>query len=85
MPKVLMYSSAICPFCRQAASLLAKKEAEVEIRSVDGDMEVRQEMMNRSGRHTVPQIFIGEHHVGGCDDLYELEAMGELDELLSAA
>ena len=82
MAQVVMYSSAFCPFCFRASRLLASKEVEVDVRSVDGDPTLRAEMMERSGRHTVPQIFVGETHVGGCDDLFALEASGELDPLL---
>ena len=85
MNSVVMYSSMFCPFCHRASHLLASKNIEVEVRSVDGNSAVRQEMMDRSGRHTVPQIFVGEVHVGGCDDLYALERRGELDTLLEAA
>ncbi|MBT6273872.1 MAG: glutaredoxin 3 [Chromatiales bacterium] len=82
---VVVYSSAFCPFCHQALRLLASKGVEPEIRSVDGDPTTHQEMMGRSGRHTVPQIFVGDHHVGGCDDLYDLERSQQLDPLLTAA
>ena len=85
MNKVVMYSSMFCPFCHRAARLLAAKEADVELRSVDGNPDAHAEMMRLSGRHTVPQIFIGDTHVGGCDDLYALEQRNELDPLLGAA
>lgn len=78
-----MYSSRYCPFCQRAAGLLASKGVAVEIHDVDGDAAVRQDMMARSGRHTVPQIFIGEQHVGGCDELHALEFDGRLDALLA--
>jgi glutaredoxin 3 len=80
-----MYSSMLCPFCRRAEMLLSQKQADVEIKLVDGDAAARQEMMTLSGRHTVPQIFIGDTHVGGCDELYALEQRGQLDALLQAA
>ena len=63
--------------------LLASKGVEPDVRSVDGDAATHQEMMSRTGRHTVPQIYIGDRHVGGCDDLYMLERAGELDSLLA--
>lgn len=84
MNKVTMYSSSLCPFCSRAEALLQRKQADVDIRNVDGDMAARREMMDRSGRHTVPQIFIGEKHVGGCDDLFALEQRGELDAMLGS-
>jgi len=80
-----MYSSSMCGFCRAAHSLLRKKGVEdYETISVDGDRATRQQMMDISGRHTVPQIFIGERHIGGYTDLAALDAAGELDELLKA-
>ncbi|GGN29640.1 MULTISPECIES: glutaredoxin 3 [Marinomonas] len=83
MATVTIYSSDYCPFCVRAKQLLtAKNVAFNEIR-VDGERELRQEMMEKSGRHTVPQIWIGERHVGGCDDLYALEREQKLDALLA--
>ncbi|MBU2412170.1 MAG: glutaredoxin 3 [Gammaproteobacteria bacterium] len=83
MATVTIYSSDYCPFCVRAKQLLtAKGVAFNEIR-VDGERELRQEMMEKSGRHTVPQIWIGEQHVGGCDDLYALEREQKLDTLLA--
>ena len=85
MTRVLMYCSATCPYCRSAEGLLrAKGVAEIEKIRVDLDPARRAEMKQRSGRHTVPQIWIGGRHVGGCDDLYALENAGELDSLLAA-
>jgi len=81
-PTVEMYSSAWCPFCRMAGQLLENKGVAVTVHSVDGDPAVRAAMEARSGRRTVPQIFIGERHVGGCDDLHDLDAAGRLDALL---
>lgn len=81
-PAVVMYSTQWCPYCARARNLLRGKGVaftEIDIESGAG---LREEMMTRSGRRTVPQIFIGETHVGGCDDLHELEARGELDPLL---
>lgn len=83
MATVTIYSSDYCPFCVRAKQLLtAKNIAFNEIR-VDGERELRQEMMEKSGRHTVPQIWIGDQHVGGCDDLYALEREQKLDALLA--
>ena len=80
--KVLMYATAACPFCQSAERLLASKGAQVEKVRVDLEPARREEMRKKSGRHTVPQIWIGERHVGGCDDLYALDAEGKLDPLL---
>ncbi|MCX8146226.1 MAG: glutaredoxin 3 [Azovibrio sp.] len=83
--RVLMYTTAVCPYCIRAKQLLAARgvTAIEEIR-VDTDPEQRQIMMERTGRRTVPQIFIGDTHVGGCDDLIALDAAGGLLPLLSA-
>jgi glutaredoxin 3 len=81
--KVLMYSSNYCPFCFRAKALLEKKGLELEELIVDQNPELRQKMMQDAGRHTVPQIWIGEQHVGGCDDLFLLERQGLLDKLLT--
>jgi len=80
---VVVYSSRYCGFCSRALRLLDAKGVQPEIIGVDGDRELRREMENRSGRHTVPQVFIGDHHVGGYDDLQALEAAGKLDPLLA--
>lgn len=83
---VIVYSSDLCPFCHRAKGLLASKG--VKFREIKVDMEpaIRAEMRERAGgRNTVPQIFIGATHVGGCDDLYDLEGRGELDLLLKKA
>ena len=82
--KVLMYCTAACPFCQAAERLLIEKGVAIDKIRVDIEPARRGEMMQRSGRRTVPQIWIGERHVGGCDDLYELERRGELDPLLKA-
>jgi glutaredoxin 3 len=82
MADVTLYSSALCGFCHRAKALLESKGVSYREISVDGDMQARQEMMDASGRHTVPQIWIGERHVGGCDDLYALERAGKLEPLL---
>ena len=84
MAKVVMYATAACPFCQSAERLLVGKGAEIEKIRVDLEPERRAEMMKKSGRRTVPQIWIGERHIGGCDDLYALEREGKLDPLLQA-
>lgn len=83
--RVLMYCTASCPFCRSAERLLADKGAAIEKIRVDLDPARRVEMMQRSGRRTVPQIWIGARHIGGCDDLHALDAEGKLDPLLEAS
>jgi len=83
MTNVLMYSSQVCPYCRMAEKLLATKGVtEIEKVLIDLDPTKREEMMLRTGRRTVPQIFIGEVHVGGFDDLSALDKVGGLDKLL---
>jgi glutaredoxin 3 len=81
-PKVVMYSTGWCPYCTRARELLKSKGVDVEEIDVDARPEARAEMMARTGRGTVPQIFVGATHIGGCDDLHELEASGRLDKLL---
>ncbi len=83
--QVLMYTTAVCPYCIRAKQLLSARGVTVieEVR-VDLDPVRRDEMMQKTGRRTVPQIFIGETHVGGCDDLMALDAAGELQALLAA-
>ena len=84
--KVLMYLTAACPFCQSAERLLAEKGVhDIEKVRVDLQPGRRAEMTQKSGRRTVPQIWIGERHVGGCDDLYALEREGKLDPLLKAS
>jgi glutaredoxin 3 len=78
-----MYATGWCGFCERARSLLQSKNVPFEEIDVDARPEARAEMMARSGRRTVPQIFIGETHVGGSDDLQDLEASGGLDPLLN--
>lgn len=81
---VLMYTTAVCPYCTRAKQLLsARGVTAIEEVRVDLDPERRDEMMQRTGRRTVPQIFVGETHVGGCDDLYALDAGGKLLPLLA--
>lgn len=81
-----MYCTASCPYCQAAERLLARKGvAEIERVRVDLEPARRAEMMQRSGRRTVPQIWIGGRHVGGSDELHDLEHSGELDQLLAKA
>jgi glutaredoxin 3 len=83
--KILLYATGMCPYCVMAERLLrAKGAVEIEKVRVDLDPARREEMMKRTGRRTVPQIFIGERHVGGFDDLAELDHDGALDPLLAA-
>ncbi|MDA0225316.1 MAG: glutaredoxin 3 [Proteobacteria bacterium] len=85
MAVVTMYCTDSCPYCHAAANLLAARGVQaVERIRVDLEPARRQEMMDRSGRRTVPQIWIGEHHVGGCDDLQALDRAGRLAPLLAA-
>jgi len=85
MARVLMYSTAVCPFCVRAEQLLTRKGVkDIQKVRVDLQPERREEMMQKTGRRTVPQIYIGETHVGGCDELYDLEHQGKLDSLLAA-
>jgi glutaredoxin 3 len=81
--KVIMYSTGWCGYCSRARRLLASKGAELEEIDVDARPNGRAEMIARSNRRTVPQIFIGDTHVGGSDELHELEAAGKLDSLLN--
>ena len=83
MPKVIMYTTAICPYCIRAKRLLDHKGVDFEEIRIDGDMDQMRIMMERSRRQTVPQIFIDDHHVGGFDDLAKLESYGKLDEMLA--
>jgi glutaredoxin 3 len=85
MPAVTIYTKFSCSYCHAAKDLLRQKNVAFEEISVDGDWAAQERMSVRAnGRWTVPQIFIGETHVGGCDDLYDLERTGKLDTLLSA-
>lgn len=83
MAHVVMYSSQWCPFCVRAKQLLERKGVSFEDISVDGRPAVRNEMARKAGRTSVPQIWINDFHVGGCDDLYALERAGRLDALLA--
>jgi len=83
-PQVVMYSTAVCPYCVMAERLLkAKGVEEIEKIRVDLDPAVREAMMQKTGRRTVPQIYIGDTHVGGFDDLSALDRAGKLDALLN--
>ncbi len=83
MPIILIYTSTICPYCIMAKRLLDKKGASYKELNVDTDPELRQEMMQRTKRRTVPQIYIDDLHVGGFDELRALESNKELDQLLT--
>lgn len=85
MPQVVMYSTAVCPFCQRAEALLrARGVSELTKVRIDLDSTRREEMVSRTGRRTVPQIFIGETHVGGFDELAALDREGRLAPLLAA-
>ncbi len=85
MPSVTIYTKPFCPYCTRAVALLKTKGVEFIEIEASQDMDRRQEMIQRSGgRATFPQIFIGERHIGGCDDMMALERRGELDPLLQA-
>lgn len=85
MPKVVMYATGVCPFCVRAEMLLKSRGVTgIEKIRVDLDPQQREAMMQKTGRRTVPQIFIGETHVGGYDDLVALDRSGKLDPLLAA-
>lgn len=84
MPRIVMYCTAVCPYCIRAEALLKRKGVtEIEKIRIDLDPARGEEMIARTGRRTVPQIFIGDRHVGGCDDLHELDRQGGLDPLLA--
>ena len=82
MSKVVMYTTRFCPFCMQARALLDRKGVAFEDLPIDHDPKLREEMMERSRRTTVPQIWIGGEHIGGCDELYLLDRAGKLDGML---
>ncbi|WP_114194793.1 glutaredoxin 3 [Edaphovirga cremea] len=82
MAKIEMYTKATCPFCHKAKALLKSKGATFTEIAIDSHPEKREEMIARSGRTTVPQIFIDDQHIGGCDDLHALDARNGLDSLL---
>jgi glutaredoxin 3 len=83
LPEVIMYSTTWCGYCQRARGLLERKGVGIREIKVDEDPSQREVMVQKSGRRTVPQIFIGERHVGGYDDLAALERAGELDKLLA--
>ena len=82
MPEVVMYSTGWCPYCARARALLERKGIAFREIDIETDAGLRAEMIARSGRRSVPQIFIGERHVGGFEELYELDRSGELDSIL---
>lgn len=84
-PEVVIYTTPVCPYCVQAKMLLKRRNVAFREIDVARDPALRQEVMTRSGRRTVPQIWIGEYHVGGFDELYALEREGRLDALLAGA
>ncbi len=84
-PVVTLYVSDWCPYCERAKSLLTKKNVVFSEINVEDDAKYREEMIARSNQRTVPQIFIGDKHVGGCDDLFALDRSGELDRLIQGA
>ena len=83
MPAVTIYTTSWCPYCRAATDLLRYKGVAFEEIDVERTAGARSEMVAKAGRTSVPQIFIGERHVGGCDDLYALDGAGKLDPLLN--
>jgi glutaredoxin 3 len=84
MPKITIYTTPFCPYCHRAKRLLAQKGARFEEIDVSGDWDAREALVERAGgRTTVPQIWIGDTHVGGSDELYALERAGKLDALLA--
>ena len=84
-PAVTLYTSDWCPYCQRAKGLLTQKNVVFTEINVEDEPKLREEMIARSSRGTVPQVFIGDKHVGGCDDLFELDRSGELDRLIQGA
>ncbi|WP_337186471.1 glutaredoxin 3 [Phenylobacterium sp.] len=84
MTQVTIYTKPYCPYCIRALDLLDRKGVAYTEVEAAFDPAKRQEMMQRSGRTTFPQIFVGDHHIGGCDDMFALERAGKLDPLLAA-
>ena len=82
-PEVLIYTTRFCPYCLRAHMLLKSKKIEYTTINVGGNSDLWEEMANKSGRNTVPQIFIGDYHVGGYDDLAAQNRSGQLDDLLT--
>ena len=85
MNPVTIYTRAFCPYCTRAVHLLQSKGVDFTEIDAGMDVEKRREMIQRSGRSTYPQIFVGDRHIGGCDDMMALERSGQLDPLLAAA
>ena len=85
MQKVTVYTAGNCCYCHMAKDLLRRKGAAFEEVDLTGRSDLRDELISRSGRRTVPQIWIGDTHIGGCDDLLDLERSGRLDTLLTAS
>ncbi|NQZ31687.1 MAG: glutaredoxin 3 [Oceanospirillaceae bacterium] len=83
MARVEIYTTEFCPYCTQAKMLLRNKRQAFKEFQIDKTKGLRKSMMDRSGGHTVPQIFINDQHIGGCDELFALERKGQLDPLLS--
>ena len=81
--EVVIYRSDYCGYCHRAKQLLNSKDVKYVELAVDTDLSLRKEMISKSGRQTVPQIWIGDKHIGGCDELYHLEGLGELNNLLN--
>lgn len=81
-PRIEIYVKQWCPYCNRARALLTERGAKFEITDIEATPGTREQMQARSGRHTVPQIFIGGKHIGGCDDLLALDAAGGLNPLL---
>jgi glutaredoxin 3 len=84
-PAITVYVTGWCPYCQRAVGLLTDKKVAFKEVNIDDGPLFRQEMQSRSNRNTVPQIFIGDKHIGGCDDLFAFERSGELDRLLQGA
>ena len=79
---IVMYTTRFCPYCIRARSLLSSKGWDYQDIPVDADQRLRSEMMQKSGRHTVPQIWIGDQHIGGCDELFRLEVGNQLNAMV---
>ena len=82
MKKVKIYFSEYCPYCKSVESLMNRKNISFEKIDVDLDVSLREEMVKISGRTSVPQVFVNDLHLGGCDDVYDLENKGKLDSLI---
>lgn len=83
MPQIIIYTSSRCPYCDRAKVLLNSKGVNYQEINIEKDSKLKDEMIKKSNRKTVPQIFIGNKHIGGCDDLYNLDNNGNLDSLLT--